>query len=149
MKRSAERFLKGKIGLGSGKDMIFESLTKYKDNPFNDKLISYSLSEIKAKYGELIPIGIDNYLVLKFSGDTESSLIEFALFEFLSATYDEPESTKMSCIFQGYGFGGANETLRECRHTYWYPDNQGYGFYMKGKIITEAIKLLGKYFDLD
>lgn len=127
--------------------MIFEQLNKEVCDWNDDKY--YSFNEIKEKYSsvtELIEECV--WIAIKYSDDKESSLIEFGLFGFSGSNFDG-SNLKVSCIFEGYGFGGEGHSLRECRHTYWYPDDNGYGFYMNASHIKAGLDYLSKYFDLN
>lgn len=51
-----------------------------------------------------------------------------------------------SIVFYGDGPGGKpEESLRECRHTYWGED--GYIFYPDGKLIVAALTALSEFYD--
>lgn len=50
-------------------------------------------------------------------------------------------------LFHGSGPSGY---LRELRHTFWgEPDNGGYIFYPSAKLIADAFRVLGEWFDCD
>lgn len=120
---------------------MIEWLTGHK-NVFNGYTV-YSLDEAKEKY-EVRTLTDDSYLVLNRNrfGNNENWL-DFAVLEF---SYSDVDSTNvfLSCVFNG---GGPTDILRECRHTWWGED--GYVFYPKIEIITEGLKALEEFFDMD
>ncbi len=75
--------------------------------------------------------------------DPNGVWIDFAGFEWVGEDDLGPE---VRVLFRGGGTGGS---LRELRHTYWNPVNDGYVFYLP---IDKTIALLGalrEFFDAD
>lgn len=57
------------------------------------------------------------------------------------------DDAKYEVVFHGRG---TSDPLRELRHTYWgEADNAGYIFYPHAKLITDAFRVLGRWFDCD
>ena len=96
----------------------------------------YSLNKIKRCGYKVIEL-TGGFLILEIGEVT----IEFALLESVSQYDDEID---LGLIFHGSGTGG---NLRECRHTYWNYQEDGYLFYMPLVLIEEAMAELSKHFD--
>lgn len=54
------------------------------------------------------------------------------------------ELTEGACVFNGEGPSG---NLRECRHTFWGQEDDGYIFYPDGRLITAAFACLSEFYD--
>ena len=118
---------------------MLSKLTKHKSETGCETTL-YSLDEIKQKF-ELKKISDkrDAWLALD---KTSEYWLKFAIVEFHYSNGDGT-NTMVRVTFHGEGSSG----LRECRHTYWGEDGQGYIFYPHGKVISAAFILLSEYFD--
>ena len=88
---------------------------------------------------ELIPE--EFWVVSKQTQD--SDWLEFCFYEFYIMYEDGPRLVVP--LLRGQGPTGY---LRECRHTYWGRNGQGYIFYPRGKNIRAALDWLEQHFDL-
>lgn len=70
--------------------------------------------------------------------------LDFILLESYSSNADGTNKTYQR-LCEGSGVQG----LRECRHTYFYPDEEGYSFYYPKKLFDKMFKILEEYFDFD
>lgn len=88
------------------------------------------------------------WLVLKRAdekGPSGGLWLNFAVLQF-HTSIDEGEFA--TCLFFGDGPGGKKgESLRECRHTYWGENGDGYIFYPEGKLIIAALRALSEFYD--
>ncbi len=80
------------------------------------------------------------WLVLNHDG---APWLKFAVLEFFSSAPDRSDE-QVTCLFHGEGPSGS---LRECRHTWWGENGDGYCFYPNGPLITAALKELSTFFD--
>lgn len=106
----------------------------------NDHDMVYSLAEAKRNF-TVIPLLSSGYLVVH---EEEELIVRFAVFYFSYSVCGQDESTMLNLIFHGEGPSGS---LRECRHTYWGAEGEGYLFYPDGRVIAAAFKELSKYFN--
>jgi len=110
------------------------------------------LVEFIREVGENIPLKDlqDNFKVVKLEECSESYIVvhkeESSIFiEFALVCWVSSNST-VEVVFYGQGVGGS---LRECRHTWWGEEGDGYIFYPNYKSISAGLKYLTKYFDMD
>lgn len=109
------------------------------DGPQEDMRV-YSLDKARARY-EVREICADGWLVLNW--DEDRFLLKFAVLHFYSSEMDD-SNVRTQCVFHGEGPVG---NLRECRHTWWGEDGEGYLFYPPGKVITSGLKALSEFYD--
>lgn len=87
--------------------------------------------------------GPSNGWLIWSQDETFSLWIRFAVFASGGSDLDD-SNVRMNCIFHGEGPSG---NLRECRHTWWGENSEGYVFYPDGDIICAAFKVLAQWFD--
>lgn len=104
--------------------------------------IGYALDELRKKFDvRELPGG---WLVLKHDS-TFGNWMQFTVLQFATSNSDGSNEFG-SIVFYGDGPGGKpDESLRECRHTYWGED--GYIFYPNGKLISSAFAALSEFYD--
>lgn len=111
-----------------------------RDDIGTDTKLVYSLNDIKALNLDVIELADAGILVIQKEDDLH---VNFAL---LQEDCDDGEDRFFSVVFHGRGPSGS---LRECRHTYWGEDGNGYIFYPPFDLIIAALNELKKYFDGD
>ncbi len=100
----------------------------------------YSLDRIQ-KAHTVISIGSDAWVILR----EETGTLYFAVARFISSDSDGLD-VSVEVFWHGWGCGSLNGSgLRECRHSYFGDD--GYVFYIDGRIMSQAFKVLSTYFD--
>lgn len=100
----------------------------------------YPLDKAKARF-EVRDLCRDAWLVLKW--DADRLWLHFAVMTFHSSDGDG-KNTVMKPQFHGEG---PSQNLRECRHTWWGDNGDGYLFYPQGPAIIAGFKALSEYFD--
>lgn len=110
----------------------------------DDGDIVYNTDALKADAGLDVRELPGGWLVLKRAGADSPSgglWLNFAVLRFHTSS-DAGEFA--TCLFYGDGPVGA---LRECRHTYWGENGDGYIFYPDGKLILAALRALAEFYD--
>lgn len=69
--------------------------------------------------------------------------IDFAVFDFAQGDANSG-GVRYHLLFRGCGPSG---NLRECRHIYWRPAEDGYVFYAPFQVIIDAFTALRRWFD--
>lgn len=100
----------------------------------------YSLDNARGKY-EVQELYADGWLVLNW--DADRFWLKFAVLRFKFSECDGT-GVYLSAIFHGEG---PTNNLRECRHTWWGENSDGYVFYPNGQIISKAFTVLSEFFD--
>lgn len=111
-------------------DHVFDGIDK---DPY------YPLISIEEKF-EVVNLCKDGWLILNKKDDL---WLDFAVMDFGFSDVDN-KNIHLSCICHG---GGPIGNLRECRHTWWGQEGDGYLFYPNGKVITAAFKVLSEFYD--
>ena len=107
----------------------------------------YALDEIKSVATKIHEVEPNYYwLALHSEEPLGAGWMSFAFFEFYSSEGNEDTNIRVSLVFHGEGPAGS---LRECRHTYWGDENNGYVFYMPWKAIVKSWEILAQYYDGD
>ena len=120
-------------------DWINTELVKYDDEGsllLNDLDKHYTVKELLKDQCWIV------YNVDPDSDDVDEGPLKFAIYEHLSTSNDE---VSLDVLMHGHGYTG----LRECRHTYWGDNGNGYIFYPNAKAIIAVMNELSKYFDMD
>jgi hypothetical protein len=102
--------------------------------------IVYRLDELRDRF-EVRDLEGGGWLVLNVT--PSSNWLRFAVLDFAGQVSGQSE--RASCVFYGEGPGGKDDSLRECRHTYW--GENGYLFYPNGALIAAAFRELSEFYD--
>ena len=108
---------------------------------FGEDCFAYSIDGLRSAGFEVRELPGGGWLVLQRDADPENTWLRFAVLDFLSSDIGGGNSLA-TCLFYGDGPVGA---LRECRHTYW--GENGYVFYLPGKLIAAALHALSEFYD--
>jgi len=105
----------------------------------------YHLVKAKNRY-EVRKICNEAWLILNWDAlhHKERLFLRFAVLQQYSSDISG-ESIQTKCVFHGEGFSG---NLRECRHTWWGENGEGYIFFPRAMVIKAALEMLGEFFDL-
>ena len=110
-------------------------------DPMDNDIVVYADADIRAAVTECISLDKEGLLAVSISRD--GLKVDFAVLEFYST--DDDGGVLYERVFEGEGYAGS---LRELRHTWWgEADNAGYIFYPSMRLIADALKHLGKWFD--
>ena len=125
---------------------LFEDLTPETLDWCGD-LIAFDEAEIRAKSNEVISLEGDGLLAVRY--DAEQFSVSFVVFSFvggpMTSGAEVVDGKKWDRVFSGNGPSG---TLRELRHTSWgEPDAPGYLHCPSGKVISDAFRMLRRWFD--
>jgi hypothetical protein len=124
--------------------MTFDKLKQY-PSPIDPLDKVYNHADIKSHYKELLQLAGGSNCFLAINHFDKHTL-DFALFDFFMRSTNEPDSY-YRCIFYGWGV----PELMEMRHIWWAPHEdsamRGYTFYLNRKAVTEAFKILDRYFE--
>lgn len=99
----------------------------------------YLLDDLKEVFDECTELGKGFWALLRRS----EIWIEVSFVEFASSKTDG-SNTMVSHVFSSSGPEGS---LRECRHSYFGPEAQGYVFYMDFGQMRAALKYMEQFFD--
>lgn len=119
---------------------MIDWLDNHKDDFGNGDVTVYPLDKARARY-EVRDLGHEGHLVLKW--DEQKLWLHFAVMTFYCSDGDG-KNVMLVPAFYGEG---PSANLRECRHTYWGEDGNGYLFYPDGRVIAAAFKALSEFFD--
>lgn len=98
----------------------------------------YPIEKARKRY-EVRELPMGGHLVL----NPNEHWMKFAVLQFYTSESDGTNEMG-SCVFHGEG---PHDALRECRHTWWGEECDGYLFYPNGQLIAGAFEALSEFFD--
>jgi len=117
---------------------LFDSLPAHA-SPVDDKTTVYKLAELQAVPDAVVTkLTADCFLAVLVVDDLH---VSFGMFEWHNAG---DGGVFIRLVFKGEGLSG---NLREMRHTWWVPDEDGYVFYLPIDGVIAAMTALKAYFD--